>query len=186
MERVKVPSAGAAVMGGLLRSAGWAVLFSILMVTLSLSWASPASAQVSGGGGKNGAVPIGPTPGHRGAPPDCVIKGPGNGPGRIEPLSASQASGSVEMAPGPCHPGGPGDKIVRAPGKGKVTPRERIAFVRFNRCIKERGVTIQPYPGPGAQEIHVEGPGQVNPKFREAHRACRHHLAPIGGVYPVM
>ncbi len=84
------------------------------------------------------------------------------------------------MAPGPCGPIGPDDKIERR-APGGIAPKERAAFVRFNRCMKERGVTIQPHQGPGGREVAVEAPGSIDPKFNEAEKACQIHLAPIGG-----
>ncbi len=64
-------------------------------------------------------------------------------------------------------------------GPGKIDGEAQDAFLKFARCMREHGIDMpDPDPSHGALISRGEdGPGETPEKFREADKACKHHLA---------
>jgi hypothetical protein len=74
--------------------------------------------------------------------------------------------------------GGGGD------GPGKLDPGAEDAMLAFARCMREHGIDM---PDPTGNGLSFNSKGKRDPdptssKFKEAERACDHHLADLGRV----
>jgi hypothetical protein len=96
--------------------------------------------------------------GSKGNPPD---------PKKLE--AAQQACGNLL--------GGGGE------GPGKLDPKAQDAMLAFARCMREHGIDMPDPTGNGLvfNSKRGQGPDPSSSKFKEAERACDHHLADLGG-----
>jgi hypothetical protein len=71
--------------------------------------------------------------------------------------------------------GGGGD------GPGKLDPKAQDAMLAFARCMREHGIDMPDPTGNGLLFNSKRGPDPSSSKFKEAERACDHHLADLRG-----
>jgi hypothetical protein len=73
--------------------------------------------------------------------------------------------------------GGGGD------GPGKLDPKAQDAMLAFARCMREHGIDMPDPTGNGLlfNSKRGQGPDPSSSKFKEAERACDHHLADLRG-----
>jgi hypothetical protein len=97
-------------------------------------------------------------PGSKGNPPD---------PKKLE--AAQQACGNLL--------GGGGE------GPGKLDPKAQDAMLAFARCMREHGIDMPDPTGNGLvfNSKRGQGPDPRSSRFKEAERACDHHLADLRG-----
>jgi hypothetical protein len=95
--------------------------------------------------------------GSKGNPPD---------PKKLE--AAQQACGNLL--------GGGGE------GPGKLDPKAQDAMLAFARCMREHGIDMPDPTGNGLvfNSKRGQGPDPSSSKFKEAERACDHHLGDLG------
>jgi hypothetical protein len=67
-------------------------------------------------------------------------------------------------------------------GPGKLDPKAQDAMLAFARCMREHGIDMPDPTGNGLLFNSKRGPDPSSSKFREAERACDHHLAGLRGV----
>jgi hypothetical protein len=74
--------------------------------------------------------------------------------------------------------GGGGD------GPGRLDPKAEDAMLAFARCMREHGIDMPDPTGNGLifNSKRGQGPDPTSSKFKEAERACDHHLADLGRV----
>jgi hypothetical protein len=68
-------------------------------------------------------------------------------------------------------------------GPGKLDPKAQDAMLAFARCMREHGIDM-PDPTDGGLIFNSkrgQGPDPDSAKFKEAERACDHHLAELRG-----
>ena len=97
------------------------------------------------------------------------IGGPGSTGDRPDPKkleAAQQACG---------HLMGGGD------GPGRLDPEAQDAMLAFARCMREHGIDMPDPTGDGLLLKSERGPDPRSAKFKEAKRACDHHLADLRG-----
>jgi hypothetical protein len=72
--------------------------------------------------------------------------------------------------------GGGGD------GPGRLDPKAQDAMLAFARCMREHGIDMPDPNGDGLvfNRKRGQGPDPSSSKFKEAERACDHHLADLG------
>jgi hypothetical protein len=68
-------------------------------------------------------------------------------------------------------------------GPGRVDPRAQDAMLAFARCMREHGIDMPDPTGDGLvfNSRAGQGPDPRSSKFKEAERACDHHLADLRG-----
>jgi hypothetical protein len=73
--------------------------------------------------------------------------------------------------------GGGGD------GPGRLDPKAQDAMLAFARCMREHGIDMPDPTGNGLlfNSKRGQGPDPSSSKFKEAERACDHHLADLRG-----
>ena len=66
-------------------------------------------------------------------------------------------------------------------GPGQIDPEERDAMVAFARCMREHGIDMPDPTGDGLvmRRDDDDGPDPSSERFREAEKACDHHLATL-------
>ena len=71
---------------------------------------------------------------------------------------------------------------VRA-GRDQVDPKAQDAMLAFARCMREHGIDMPDPTGDGLifNSRRGQGPDPRSAKFKEAERACDHHLADLRG-----
>jgi len=67
-------------------------------------------------------------------------------------------------------------------GPGKLDPKARDAMLNFARCMREHGIDMPDPTGDGLlfNSKSKQGPDPRSSKFKEAERACDHHLGDLG------
>jgi hypothetical protein len=67
-------------------------------------------------------------------------------------------------------------------GPGQIDPEERDAMVAFARCMREHGIDMPDPTGDGLvmRRDSDGGPDPSSEQFRQAEKACDHHLATLG------
>jgi hypothetical protein len=67
-------------------------------------------------------------------------------------------------------------------GPGKLDAKARDAMLAFARCMREHGIDMPDPTGNGLlfNSRSKRGPDPSSSKFKEAERACDHHLAALG------
>jgi hypothetical protein len=71
--------------------------------------------------------------------------------------------------------GGGGD------GPGRLDPKAQDAMLAFARCMREHGIDMPDPTGNGLLFNSKRGPDPSSSKFKEAERACDHHLGDLRG-----
>jgi hypothetical protein len=73
--------------------------------------------------------------------------------------------------------GGGGD------GPGRLDPKAQDAMLAFAKCMREHGIDMPDPTGNGLlfNSQRGQGPDPSSSKFKEAERACDHHLADLRG-----
>jgi hypothetical protein len=71
--------------------------------------------------------------------------------------------------------GGGGD------GPGRLDPKAQDAMLAFARCMREHGIDMPDPTGDGLLFNSKRGPDPTSSKFKEAERACDHHLGDLRG-----
>jgi hypothetical protein len=73
--------------------------------------------------------------------------------------------------------GGGGD------GPGRLDPKAQDAMLAFAKCMREHGIDMPDPTGDGLifNSKRGQGPDPRSSKFKEAERACDHHLADLRG-----
>jgi hypothetical protein len=68
-------------------------------------------------------------------------------------------------------------------GPGKLDPKAQDAMLAFARCMREHGIDMPDPTGDGLifNSKRGQGPDPTSSKFKEAERACDHHLADLRG-----
>jgi hypothetical protein len=97
------------------------------------------------------------------------VGGPGGGT-RPDPKKLEEA----QKACGDLLGGGDGDR--------QLDPAERDAMVAFARCMREHGIDMPDPTGDGltVRREGDDGPDPDSEAFKEAEKACDHHLANLG------
>ena len=69
------------------------------------------------------------------------------------------------------------------PGPGELDPKARDAMVDFAKCMREHGIDMPDPTGNGLlfNSKRGQGPDPSSSKFKEAERACDHHLGDLRG-----
>jgi hypothetical protein len=101
-----------------------------------------------------------------------TVGGPGGEGDRPDPKkleAAQQACGHLMR--------GGGD------GPGRLDPKAQDAMLAFARCMREHGIDMPDPTGDGLifDSRRGQGPDPRSAKFKEAERACDHHLADLRG-----
>jgi len=67
-------------------------------------------------------------------------------------------------------------------GPGKLDPKAQDAMLAFARCMREHGIDMPDPTGNGLlfNSKRGQGPDPSSSKFKEAERACDHHLGDLG------
>jgi hypothetical protein len=67
-------------------------------------------------------------------------------------------------------------------GPDKLDPKARDAMLNFARCMREHGIDMPDPTGDGLlfNSKSKQGPDPRSSKFKEAERACDHHLGDLG------
>jgi hypothetical protein len=65
-------------------------------------------------------------------------------------------------------------------GPGKLDPKAQDAMLAFARCMREHGIDMPDPTGNGLILREGQGPDPRSSKFKEAERACDHHLGDLG------
>jgi hypothetical protein len=68
-------------------------------------------------------------------------------------------------------------------GPGRLDPKAQDAMLAFARCMREHGIDMPDPTGDGLifNSRRGQGPDPRSAKFKEAERACDHHLADLRG-----
>jgi hypothetical protein len=68
-------------------------------------------------------------------------------------------------------------------GPGKLDPKAQDAMLAFARCMREHGIDMPDPTGNGLilNSKRGQGPDPSSSKFKEAERACDHHLGDLRG-----
>jgi len=68
-------------------------------------------------------------------------------------------------------------------GPGKLDPKAEDAMLAFAKCMREHGIDMPDPTGDGLvfNSEKGQGPDPGSSKFKEAERACDHHLADLRG-----
>ncbi|HEU4396339.1 MAG TPA: hypothetical protein VFU54_00720 [Actinomycetota bacterium] len=65
-------------------------------------------------------------------------------------------------------------------GPGKLDPKAQDAMLAFAKCMREHGIDMPDPTGNGLLFNSEQGPDPRSSKFKEAERACKHHLGDLG------
>jgi hypothetical protein len=96
-----------------------------------------------------------------------VRVGPGQGGSRPDP-------GKLEAAQKAC-----GRLMGGGDGPAQIDPEARDAMVAYARCMRGQGIDMPDPTGEGMLLRRGEGPDPESEEFKQADKACNHHLANI-------
>jgi hypothetical protein len=95
--------------------------------------------------------------------------GPGQGGGGQRPDPKK-----LEAAQKAC-----GDLMGGGDGPGQIDPEARDAMVAYAKCMRSHGVDMPDPTGDGMVLRRGEGPDPESEEFKQADKACNHHLANV-------